>query len=417
MKKDIEKTAYLISIGDELLIGQVTDTNSAWIAQNITGLGINVKKILTVQDEEKEIINALNEAAEKADLVITTGGLGPTVDDITKKTFAKFFGVEMKFNEAFFEKTKAYVAKRGHSIDDILFNYSFFPANTTFLKNSVGSAPGMLFKKGKSTIISLPGVPPEMKSIFNEEIAPILEKDQKGFYIVKKTILTAGEIEAALADRLKNIVNSLPSNMSFAYLPNLGRVRLRITAKGSDKKSLEDQVNHIIDLIKVEIGQLIFGYDEDTLEEKIGRMLIDKKMTMGTAESCTGGLIAHKITSNSGSSSYFKGSIIAYSNEVKENILNVNSSTLEKYGAVSKQTVIEMVLGTLDTINCDIAIAVSGIAGPTGGTEKKPVGTIWIACGTKEKIKTKKLQLGTNRLKNIETSTVLALDLLRKMLI
>lgn len=410
------KSAYLISIGDELLIGQVIDTNSAWIAQVLTGLGINVKKILTVQDEEHEIIKALNEATKNVDLIITTGGLGPTVDDITKKTFAKFLGVEMKFNKAFFEKTKAYVAKRGHSIDDMLFNYSFFPANTTFLKNSVGSAPGMLFKKGKSTIISLPGVPPEMKSIFNEEISPLLEKEQEGFYIVKRTILTAGEIEAALADRLKFIVDTLPSNMSFAYLPNLGRVRLRITAKGTDKNSLEDQVNNYTKQIKDEISDLIFGYDEDTLEEAIGRMLMSKNMTMGTAESCTGGMIAHKITSNSGSSNYFKGSVIAYSNEIKENVLNVNFSTLEKYGAVSEQTVREMVKGTLKVINCDIAIAVSGIAGPTGGSKEKPVGTIWIACGTNATINTAKLQLGNNRIKNIETSAVLAMDMLRKMI-
>jgi len=417
MKKNkSEKTAYLITIGDELLIGQVIDSNSAWIAKKLTGLGIKVIKILSVQDEENEIINALNEGLEKADLIITTGGLGPTVDDITKKTFAKFLGVHMEYNKEFFEKVKEYVAKRGHILNDMLFNYSHFPKGTIFLKNRVGSAPGMLFNKKGKKIFALPGVPPEMKSIFSKEIIPILKKESIGYYILKKTILTSGEIEAALAEKLKDIVLSFPKNISIAYLPNLGRVRLRITVKGNNKNKLQEQLNEYVAKIEERVGDYIFGYDDETLEEVLGKMIKDRNLHLATAESCTGGMIAHKITSVPGSSDYYKGSVVAYSNEIKEKILSVKHETLEKYGAVSEQTVLEMVSGVLKTMNCDVAIATSGIAGPTGGTPDKPVGTIWLAAGSKEKIITKKLQLGDNRTKNIETSTFFALDLMRRFL-
>ncbi len=412
-----EKTAYLISIGDELLIGQVKDTNSSWIAENLTGLGVSVKKIMAVQDEENEIIKALDEASSNADFVFTTGGLGPTLDDITKKTFAKFLDVEMEFNEEFYDKVKTYVKMRGGEIKDMLYDYSFFPKNTVFLKNSVGSAPGMLFKKNGATIISMPGVPPEMKSIFTNEVIPLLQKDNKDFYIVKKTILTSGELEAVIADKLKDITDSMPENLSFAYLPNLGRVRLRLSAKGKDNEALEVLVKEYSDKIHSRIGDLIFGYDNDTIEQVVGNMLLERNLQLATAESCTGGNIAHFITSVSGSSSYFKGSVVAYANETKENVLNVNPKTLSEFGAVSEQTAKEMVAGALKAINTDIAVATTGIAGPTGGTPEKPVGTIWLAVGTKDNVKTLKLQLGKNRLKNIETSTVLALNLLRKFLL
>ena len=322
----------------------------------------------------------------------------------------------MVYNKDFFEKVKAYVAKRGHTIDDMLFNYSHFPAGTVFLKNRVGSAPGMLFNKKGKKIIALPGVPPEMKSIFTDEIIPLLEKESNGFYILKKTILTSGEIEAALAEKLKDIVLSFPENMSIAYLPNLGRVRLRLTAKGTDKAKLQEQLNEYIKKIKDKIGEYIFGYDNETIEEVLGKMLKERGLFLATAESCTGGMVAHMITSVSGSSEYYKGTVVSYSNEIKEKVLGVKHKTLEEYGAVSEQTVREMISGVLEVMNCDVAIATSGIAGPTGGTPEKPVGTIWLAAGSKDKIITKKLQLGDNRLKNIETSTVFALDLMRKFL-
>jgi len=412
-----ETSAYLISIGDELLIGQVKDTNSSWIAEQLTGFGITVKKIMAVQDDETEIIDSLNEAVSRADLVFVTGGLGPTVDDITKKTFAKFLNVDMVFNEEFYNKVKAYVKMRGGNPGKMLHDYSYFPKTTIFLKNREGAAPGMLFNVDNSSIISMPGVPHEMKSIFTEEVIPLILDKFAKTNIVKKTILTAGEIEAVIADKLKDIVDSMPSNMSFAYLPNLGRVRLRLTAKGDNKQELEQLVEEYSGKIHQRLGDMIFGYDKDTLESVVGKLLSQNKLFLSTAESCTGGMIAHRITSVSGSSSYYKGSVVAYSNEIKEKILGVNHITLEQYGAVSEQTAKEMISGVLEATNCDIAIASTGIAGPTGGTKDKPVGTIWLAVGTKGKIETLKLQLGKNRLKNIETSTILALNLLRKFLL
>ncbi len=412
-----EKTAYLISIGDELLIGQVKDTNAAWIAEQLTGLGVSVKKIMAVQDTESEIIDALSEAVAKVDIVITTGGLGPTIDDITKKTFAKFLNIEMEYNEEFYNKVKAYVEMRGGDIKEMLYNYSYFPKGTIFLKNRVGSASGMLFSKNNTKIISMPGVPPEMKSIFVEEVIPLLNKDNSDFHIIKKTILTAGELEAVIADKLKDIVNDLPKNMSFAYLPNLGRVRLRLTARGNNKSKLEQLIQIFSLKIHERIGDLIFGYEDDTIANVVGKILSENQLHLATAESCTGGMIAHFVTSISGSSAYYKGSVIAYSNEIKEQILGVSHKTLEKHGAVSEETAKEMVSGVLKALNCNIALATTGIAGPTGGTKEKPVGTIWLAVGTKDRIETLKLQLGKNRLKNIETSTVLALNLLRKFLL
>ncbi len=409
--------AYIISIGDELLIGQVVDSNSAYIADKLTEIGVEVRKVIKIKDEEKEIIDALDYGTDNADIVIATGGLGPTVDDITKKSFAKFLNVPMEFNQEFHDKVKEYVTMRGGNMDELLFEYSHFPKGTKFLTNNVGSAPGMVFYKNDTTIISMPGVPSEMKDIFENEALTLLKQSLGSFYISKKTILTSGELEAVIAQKLITIVDNFPENMSIAYLPNHGRVRVRLMAKGEDKSALDNQIREYTDKIEEVIGDLVFGYDDELLESAIGKLLQKQNFTLGTAESCTGGNIASKITSISGSSQYYVGSVVAYSNDVKRKILGVKEKTLEDFGAVSENTVIEMVKGTLKTLNCDYAIATSGIAGPTGGTEEKPVGTIWLACGNKDKIVTKKLQLGNNRQKNIETSSVLALDILRRMLV
>lgn len=410
-------TASIITIGDELLIGQVINTNSSWLADQLTNIGVKVIKMLTVQDDEKAIIDALNDAKNECKYIFISGGLGPTIDDITKRTLAKYMGVEMEFNPQFFEKVKAYIEKRGAKLDDMMYNYSFFPKGIKYLKNDVGTAPGMYFEKKNSHFFSMPGVPSEMKSIFSNEILPILNSEVGELKIVKKTLLTGGEMEAVIADRLKNIVEEMPQNVSIAYLPNLGKVRIRITASGTSNDEAIKLNSIFVDKIKNELGDIIYGFDEDIIEDVIGKLLITKALTCGTAESCTGGQIASKITSVSGSSEYFRGSIVAYSNEVKIKSLGVNLQTLIDNGAVSEQTVTEMVKGAIHNLDCDIAIASSGIAGPTGGTPEKPVGTIWIACGNKNKIVTEKLQLGDNRAKNIETTANMALNLCRKFLI
>jgi nicotinamide-nucleotide amidase len=417
MKNTSQKSAYLITIGDELLIGQVIDTNSAWIADQLTVLNISVKKILSIQDNEKEIIEALEEASKKSDIVILTGGLGPTIDDITKRTIAKFLGVEMQFNPEFYQEVKAYVEKRGAKLDDLMYNYSFFPKGIRFLNNTVGTAPGMEFRYNDSIFFSMPGVPAEMKAIFIEEILPGLKNMDTESFIIKKTILTAGEMEAVLAERLKLIVSEMPDKMSVAYLPNLGRVRIRITTMGERKKEAQALNDIFIDKIKLELGDIIYGYDDDIFEDVIGKLLKKNGLILGTAESCTGGMIANKIISVSGSSEYFNGSIVAYANKIKMGLLGVSPYALKSHGAVSEETVTQMVKGALDALKCDVAIASSGIAGPTGGTYEKPVGTIWIACGNKRKVLAQKLQLGENRMKNIETSTILALNLMRRFLL
>lgn len=411
------KKSYIITIGDELLIGQVVNSNSSWMAEKLTNLGIKVIKMLTVQDEESAIIDALEEAGKNSDYVFISGGLGPTIDDITKRTIAKFLKVEMEFNMDFFEKVKTYIEKRGVKLDEMMYNYSFFPVGIKYLNNAVGTAPGMSFIKEDCKFYSLPGVPSEMKSIFTLEILPMLICENQDLKIVKKTILTAGEMEATLADRLKYIVSQMPENVSIAYLPNLGRVRIRITSQSDDHISASDLNRKFIKLIEDELGDIIYGYDDDIFEQKIGNILKEKNLKLCTAESCTGGNVAAKVTSISGSSDYFNGSIVAYSNDVKKKILKVNELTLEKYGAVSEKTVLEMAAGALEVLNADVSIATSGIAGPTGGTSLKPVGTIWIACGTKDKILTEKLQLGEDRNKNIETSSILVLNKLRRFIL
>lgn len=417
MKKEQIPSAFIITIGDELLIGQVINTNSSWLADQLTNIGINVVKMLTVSDKESDIIEALSEASKKSNYVFISGGLGPTVDDITKRTIAKFMGVEMEFNPEFFAKVKAYVEKRGAKLDDLMYNYSFFPIGIKYLKNDVGTAPGMSFIKDNCRFYSMPGVPAEMKSIFTNEIFNELKSKIGETKIVKKTLLTAGEMEASLADKLKNIVPEMPENVTIAYLPNLGKVRIRINSSGSTYEEALKFNNTFVDKIKAELGDIIYGFDDDIFEEVLGKLLKLKSMTLATAESCTGGMIASKITSVSGSSDYFKGSIVAYANEVKIKSLEVNPKTLIKHGAVSEQTVVEMVKGALNKLDVNIAIAISGIAGPTGGSSEKPVGTIWIACGNKDDIWTQKLQLGENRAKNIETTSNIALNFCRKFLL
>lgn len=411
-----QKTAYLIAIGDELLIGQTTDTNSYWIADQLTSLSFDVKKIMAVHDSEDEIVNALTEAVSSADLVIVTGGLGPTIDDITKRTFARFLGVEMEFNPGFFEKVKAYVEKRGAKLDELMYNYSFFPVGTRFLNNNAGTAPGMAFRFGSTSIYSVPGVPHEMKSIFTNEILPELTEMVSGLVLVKKTIMTAGEMEASIADRLKNIVSELPEGVSIAYLPNPGKVKIRVSSKNIIRDNAIENLNFVIGRIKAELGNAVYGYDNELLEEIAGNMLREKKLSLATAESCTGGLISARITSVPGSSDYFIGGITAYSNSIKTALLGVKEDTLLNHGAVSEQTVREMAFGAIKNLKSDVAISSSGIAGPAGGTAEKPVGTIWLAVGNSENIVTQKLQLGNDRYRNTETSTVFAINMLRMFL-
>ena len=407
----------IITVGDEILIGQVVDTNSAWMGQQLNLQGIQVDKIVTVSDTHDAITKGVDQGFAEADIILMTGGLGPTKDDITKKTLADYFGVDMYFDESTYNRIQRLFQKLGKEPLHAHKEQCYMPTNADILMNKMGTAPGMWFEKEGKVLVSMPGIPYEMKYLMSEEVLPRLKKQFPGTPIAHRTILTTGEGESKLAVRINDFVEALPHNIKMAYLPNIAQVRLRMSGTGDDEKVLNNLLDQKVEELKPLISEFIFGYENTKLEEAVGQLLKEKGKTLCTAESCTGGYIAHKITSISGASSYFMGSIVAYDNAVKMNQLQVQSSTLEQHGAVSEETVIEMVKGALNLLKTDLAVSISGIAGPTGGTPQKPVGTIWIAVGDKNNIKTYKLNLWKDRMKNIEYSTTVALNMIRKFLL
>jgi nicotinamide-nucleotide amidase len=410
-------TAQIITIGDEILIGQIIDTNSAWMGQQLNMQGIQVGKIVTVSDTHKDITEAVDAALSEADIILLTGGLGPTKDDITKKALADYFGVDMRFSESTYNRIQRLFQKLGKSMTKAHHEQSYMPANADILMNKMGTAPGMWFEYKGKVLVSMPGVPYEMKYLMEAEVLPKLKKQFPGKPIAHRTILTVGEGESRIADLIDPFIEALPANIKMAYLPGIGQVRLRLTGTGGDENELNALLDKKVEELKPLIAELVFGFEKEKLEEVVGRMLLEKGKTLATAESCTGGYLAHKITSIPGSSAYFMGSVIAYSNAVKMNQLNVKPATLKKHGAVSEETVKEMVQGALDLLKTDLAIAISGVAGPDGGTPEKPVGTIWIAIGDKNNTKTYQLNLWKDRMKNIEYTTTVALNVIRKFLL
>ncbi len=407
----------IITIGDEILIGQIIDTNSAWIGQLLNKHGFRISKIVTVGDGEQEIFSAIESGMNQSDLVLLTGGLGPTKDDITKKVIANYFDVEMEFSEETWEKISKFFKHIGRTTTPAHREQCYMPANVNLLYNKMGTAPGMWFEKDNKVLISMPGVPYEMKYIMEHQVLPKIKEKFRTTPIAHRTIRTAGIGESRIAERVQSIEANLPDFIKLAFLPSLGHVRLRLTGMHESEEELNLILDKKVKEIEAEISDIIYASEDISLEEVVNKRLIEKGLTISTAESCTGGYIAHRLTSVTGSSAYFKGSVIAYANEIKMEQLNVNEETLEKHGAVSEATVTEMVKGCLKRMQTDIAIATSGIMGPTGGTPNKPVGTIWIAIGNKEEIKTLKLQLGKHRLKNIEYTANMALNLLFKFLI
>lgn len=409
--------ATIITIGDELLIGQVIDTNSAWIAQQLNKIGIAVKKRISVGDVADEIWDALDLESKDTDLVLITGGLGPTSDDITKPLLCKYFKGKMIVDEGALQNVKRLFEKVYHKpVTEVNLKQAEVPDVCEVIQNKRGSAPGMLFHKGKTIFISMPGVPYEMQGIMGDVI-PYLKKKFPLPEIIHKTILTAGIGESAIAEILTNFEKQLPKKIRLAYLPNYGMVRLRLTTSGSDKTATEKIIHdQFIQLKKLVKNYMVTDRDEN-MEVVLGKILLKHKMTISTAESCTGGAIASLITSVPGSSAYYEGSIVSYSCDIKEFLLNVKKETLEKYGAVSEETVTEMLKGLLNKMNTDFGIAVSGIMGPDGGTPDKPVGTVWIAVGDKEKQVCQKLKQRFERKKNIEVTAVMALNIMRKFVL
>jgi len=409
-------TAEIITIGDELLIGQVVDTNSAFIARELNKTGISVFQITSVSDSRHHILTALEEASRRAPLVILTGGLGPTKDDITKSVLAEYTDDQLIFHPETLRNIEAMMAARGIAMNSLNMKQAEVPSRCTVIPNSCGTAPGMWLEKDGVVYVSMPGVPFEMKTMMLDEVLPRLQQRFRTDNILHRTLLVTGFPESALALRIENWENKLPQNIKLAYLPGSGIIRLRLSSSGADMQYLIAQTEKEIEELRVILGNHIISENDETIEEIVARMLTERRQTVATAESCTGGNIACLLTSISGSSAYFKGSVVAYANDIKEKILQVKVSDLQQYGAVSEQVVTQMAVSVRKLMRVDYGIAASGIAGPTGGTEEKPVGTIWIAVASASQTVAKLLHLGNNRESNIQRTSTAALNLLREMI-
>jgi nicotinamide-nucleotide amidase len=409
--------AHIITIGDELLIGQTIDTNSAWIGAELSKLGFDIWRITSIHDNRNDILNTLKEVSGKTDVVIITGGLGPTSDDITKPTLCEYFGTRLVLNTEVLQMIEVMMSKRGFPMNENNRRQAEVPESCKVLTNAMGTAPGMWFEQNGTIFISMPGVPYEMKYIMDQHVIPQLNKSFSTQIILHRNIMTYGEPEARLAEILTGFESSLPVFIKLAYLPSSGVIKLRLTATGSDSKNLTTGLDKQIKSLYQIIPNLIFSELEESFEFVIGRLLKELKKTVCTAESCTGGRIANLITSIPGSSAYFKGSVVAYDNSVKTELLGVKEETLSMYGAVSEQVVIEMAEGLRRKFKADFAVSTSGIAGPGGGTPEKPVGTVWIAVSSEKETIASRHVFGNNRIINIDRFSIAALSLLRRQII
>jgi nicotinamide-nucleotide amidase len=409
--------AEIITIGDEILFGQIVDTNTQWIGTQLTDIGIRPVRKTSVGDNRQDILDAFTQASQRVDVVIVTGGLGPTRDDITKHTFCEYFGTELEINQDALALITDFFAKRGRAMTELNIQQAALPKNCAYIPNLWGTAPGMWFEQDGVIYVSLPGVPYEMKSLMEFEILPRLKARFSTHIIQHKSIRTIGIGESFLAEKISGWEDALPEHIKLAYLPHFGQVRLRLTGTGTDQDVLEKELAEQVASVLPLIEEHVFGYDSDELETVIGTLLMNSNATVSTAESCTGGYVANQITGIPGSSRYFEGSVVSYSNEVKMNVLGVSSETLEAYGAVSEQTAREMAEGARRLLNTTFAISTTGIAGPDGGTAEKPVGTVWIACATPDETFTQLLTLRNNRKINIELTCSYALNLLRKTIL
>lgn len=408
--------AEILNIGDEILIGQIVNTNAVWIAQELNKRGVPVKRMTTVGDTKTDMLNAIDQAIQHHDIVIITGGLGPTKDDLTKDVLTEYFQTRLVFNVEVFELLDNFFKKRGRTLNEANKTQCYVPEACTVLMNYWGTAPGMLFVKQGKMIVSLPGVPLEMKELMNTYVFPYIERHYPLPPILHRSYLTEGIPESELMMMLAEWENNLPPSIKLAYLPSAGQVTLRLSMlneNGNGRAMIAEQEEKL----KSILGDEIIGYDGETLEQVIQRIFIEKQLTLSTAESCTGGYIAHKITSVPGSSTYFMGTIVSYHNRVKQEVLQVKEQTLKTVGAVSKETVIQMAEHARNLLHTDYAIAVSGIAGPDGGTPEKPVGTVWVAWATPQGTLTKKYRFGNDRLTNIHRTYQAALGVLRKLVL
>lgn len=403
----------VITVGDELLIGQVVDTNSAWIGSKLNEHGIHLSKITSIGDEKVQIVKALNDAFSCADAVLMTGGLGPTKDDITKKTLAEYFGCGFKTDIESLDRITNILKSRGIEISDINRLQADVPEACEVLQNYNGTAPGMLFQKDDKILVSMPGVPFEMKSLIENQVLKILTARSDKNHVVHQTIMTTGIPESVLAKKIEAWEESLPENFKLAYLPNLQGVRLRITVNGENQIEILDKIKGKLSELKPIISDAIFSYEDESIEDVVGRLLKNRNKTISLAESCTGGIVASTIVSVPGASRYFKGSIVAYSDEIKREMLKINPCILFTDGAVSKNVVEQMAESIREIMNTDFGVATSGVAGPDGGTEQKPVGTTWIAVSSANKTVSQLFNFGGDRQRTMIRATAAALNMLR----
>jgi len=402
----------VISIGDELLIGQTINTNASWIGSQLASLGYKVNHVATISDHRQDIIDALDLAVKRSDLVLITGGLGPTKDDITKKVLCDYFDSELVVNEEVLQHVKGFFEKRNRPMLDVNTQQAMVPSKSKVLFNQNGTAPGMLFEQDATLVVSMPGVPYEMKGIFTDHIISLVEERFGRKSIYQRTILTQGIGESFLANQLADWENRIEeAGLSIAYLPSPGMVKVRLTSfKGEQEKNV---IEGFFDELKSEIPKHVYGEGEETLAEAVGKLLLFGKETLGTVESCTSGAIGAAITSVSGSSAYFNGGLMTYSNELKVKLAHVKAETLKNHGAVSQEVAEEMALGGLEVLGTEWCVAVTGVAGPDGGTEEKPVGTVWIAIASKKSVTSQRFLFGDNRERNVQMTVLTALNLLR----
>lgn len=406
--------AEIIAIGDEILIGQTVDTNSSFIAAQLNLNGISVFQKRVIADDADAIKSALDSISPKTKLVFMTGGLGPTKDDITKKTLLEYFGGEMVFHDHIYAHIENLFASFGRVPSETNRGQALLPSSCEPVLNSVGTAPGMRFEKDGVYYFSTPGVPYETEHLIESKIVPWIAENLVMGTVVHKTILTQGVPESELADMLSDFEDRLPEGVKLAYLPSPGMVKLRLTSYSGTEEEARSRVEQLAGEMTGIIGPVVFGHEAQTLEEVIGIRLREMGATLATAESCTGGYLSHLITSVAGSSDYFMGGIVSYANQAKEHLLGVESEALRNHGAVSKEVVMQMARGAQLKFGTTYALATSGVAGPGGGSEEKPVGTVWIATATPDGVKAKKFNFGNSRQRNIRKAALMALDLLRK---
>ena len=408
--------AEIITIGDEILIGQIVDTNSQWIGQQLNKIGVSVYQISSIQDDKQHILNALKEAQERVDIVIITGGLGPTKDDITKKTLAEFFNNDeiIEYPEVV-AHIKSLFKKINHPFKEVQRGQAQLPSKATLLMNNFGTAPGMWFYENETVFVSLPGVPYEMKGLITNEVLPRIQKQFKLPFILHKTIMTYGQGESMIAERIEDFEDNLPTYIKLAYLPSFGKVRLRLSAKGENKEILEKALNEKVNEVYQLIPEIITGIDDDSsLEKRVGELLKKSNKTISTAESITGGKIASTLVSVAGSSVYYKGSFVTYSAETKINLLGVSAETIKKYTVVSKEVALEMARGVKEKLHTNYAIAVTGNAGPTTDNSDKSVGVVYIAFVSDDKEIVQEFNFGQPREKVINRTVSKSLEILQK---